>query len=101
MAISPLGNIVFINQNTQVVASKATDQLNRYEVQNFMSAEAMKEKEKVVAEVRPAEESHGIDPDREQNQPQEEQEKEHKESKKEEEGPHSDTPNLHILDVKV
>ena len=103
MAIGPLGNIVYINQNTQVVASKATDQLNRYEIQNFMSAEAMREKEKVVAEVRPAEESHGIDPDRENNQPQEDAQKEHnkQEQDKEKEGPHSDTPNLHILDIKV
>ena len=103
MAIGPLGNIVFINQNTQVVASQANDQLNRYEVQNFMSAEAMREKEKVVTEVRPPEESHEIDPDRENNQAQEDAQKEHnkQEQKKEQEGLHTDTPNIHILDVKV
>ena len=103
MAIGPLGNIVFVNQNTQVAAFKATTQLNRYEVQNFMAAEAMKEKEKVVTEVRPAEESHAIDPDREQNQAQEDAQKEHnkQEQEKNEEGLHSDTPNIHILDVKV
>ena len=100
MAIGPLGNIIYINQNMNFAASKVTNQLNRYELQNFMTAEMMKDKEQVITEVRPTEESHGIDPDREHNQPQEEKEKEKKEHT-EETGPHSDTPNLHILDVKV
>ncbi len=101
MAIGPLGNIIYVNQNMHVAASKVTNQLNRYELQNFMTAEMMKDKEQVITEVRPAEESHAIDPDREHNQPQEEKEKKDEESEEEETGPHSDTPNLHILDVKV
>ncbi len=104
MAISPLGNIVYINQNMNVAASKVTDQLNRYELQNFMTAEMVNEKEKIVNEVRPPEESHAIDPDREKKQPQEEEKKEPEDEqseKKERSGLHSDTPNLHILDVKV
>ena len=102
MAISPLGNIVYINQNMHIAASKVTNQLNRYDLQNFMTAEMIKDKDKIITEVRPTEESHGIDPDREKNQPQEEKEKEHdQEEYEEEKGPHSDTPNLHILDVKV
>lgn len=101
MAIGPLGNIIYVNQNMHVAASKVTNQLNRYELQNFMTAEMMNDKEKVITEVRPAEESHAIDPDREQNLPQEEKENKDEESEEEETGPHSDTPNLHILDVKV
>lgn len=103
MAIGPLGNIIYINQNMNVVASKATDQLNRFEVQNFMAAEALKEKDKTVTEVRPTEEAHGIDPDRDKNQPQEEKDKEEKAKEEEEEESqlHSDTPAIHILDIKV
>ena len=101
MAISPLGNIVYINQNMNVAASKVTNQLNRYDLQNFMTAEMVNEKEKIVTEVRPPEESHAIDPDRDKNQPQEEDNAETQEQEDQEKGPHSDTPNLHILDVKV
>lgn len=101
MAISPLGNIVYINQNMNVAAAKVTSQLNRYELQTFMTAEMLREKEAKVAEVRPTEEGHGIDPDREHYEDDREPEKKDKKEQQEDEGPHSDTPNLHILDVKV
>lgn len=101
MAVSPLGNIVYVNQNMNFTAAKITNQLNRYELQNFMTAEMLKSKEVEVTKVRPAEEGHGINPDRDTNQEQPEQEKKDKKEYQGEKGPHSDTPNLHILDVKV
>ncbi len=102
MAIGAIGNAVFIHQNMHVIASKATDQLNRFDIQNFMAAEFAKDKDKEVTEVRPAEEGHAIDPEREEHAQEEEQEKrEEKREKKEHSGLHSDTPNLHILDIKV
>ena len=101
MAISPLGNIVYVNQNMNFTAAKITNQLNRYDLQSFMTAEMMNEKEKTVMEVRPTEEGHEINPDRDHNKEQPEKEEKEKKEFQEEEGPHSDTPNLHILDVKV
>jgi hypothetical protein len=101
MAISPLGNIVYVNQNMNFTAAKITNQLNRYELQNFMTAEMIKDKEKEVVEVRPAEEGHEVNPDRDHNKEQAEEKEKEKKEFQEEEGPHSDTPNLHILDVKV
>lgn len=102
MAIGPLGNIIYVNQNMNFAASKLTNQLNRYELQNFLTAEIVNDKDKIVTQVRPAEASHEVHPDRDKGQSKDEKEKEDKEQDEtEEEGPHSDTPNLHILDVKV
>ena len=104
MAIGPLGNAIFINQNMHIPASQQTDQLNRYEIQNFFANEILKDKDKVIQEVRPTEEGHKISPDKEQPKEQEkkEQEKEeHKRAPKEESEPLSATPHLHLLDIKV
>ncbi|WP_456380311.1 hypothetical protein [Hydrogenimonas sp.] len=64
MAISPLTNIIFVNQNMQVAASVQTMQFNRYDIQNAAAQAIVNEKEKVIEETRPAEESEAIDPDR-------------------------------------
>lgn len=102
MAIGPVGNAVYVHQNMHIAASKQTDQLARFEIQNFMAAEMLKEKDKEVTEVRPPEEGHAIDPDREHHNPDDDQNaQEGKEKKKRKLQVHSDTPDLHILDIKV
>ena len=65
MAISPLTNIIFVNQNMNVAASVQNMQFNRYDVQNAAAQALVNEKEKVIEETRPAEEAEAIDPDRE------------------------------------
>ena len=75
MAVSPLTNIVFINQNMHVAAGVQTSQFNRYDLQNLAAQALVNEKEKVVEDVRPIEESYKVDPDREH---------EHKKSKEQE-----------------
>jgi len=65
MAVSPLTNIVFINQNMHVAAGVQTAQFNRYDLQNLAAQTLVNEKEKIVEEVRPIEESYKVDPDRE------------------------------------
>ncbi|SFP20824.1 hypothetical protein [Hydrogenimonas thermophila] len=65
MAVSPLTNIVFINQNMHVAAGVQTAQFNRYDLQNIAAQALVNEKEKIVEEVRPVEESYKVDPDRE------------------------------------
>ena len=64
MAITPLTNIIFVNQNMQVAASVQNMQFNRYDVQNAAAQAIVNEKEKVIEESRPAEEAEAIDPDR-------------------------------------
>lgn len=100
MAIGPLGNMIFINQNMHVPASQQTDQLNRYEIQNFFANEILKDKDKEVQDVRPTEENHEINPDREKHN-QEEAKEDQKKREPDSDGPPSDTPNIHLLDIKV
>ena len=65
MAVTPLTNIIFVNQNMNVAASVQNMQFNRYDVQNAAAQALVNEKEKTIEESRPAEESHAIDPERE------------------------------------
>ena len=74
MAISPMGAVIYTNQNVTAAATKQTAVQNRNEMQNVMASAIANEKEAVVKEVRPAEETYKIDP-----------EKEHQKQKNEEE----------------
>ena len=65
MALGPIGNTIFVNQMTANVASVQNAHNNRVEVQNMMAQSAVNEKDKKVLEVRPTEENHEVDPDRE------------------------------------
>jgi hypothetical protein len=101
MAIGPIGNTIYVNQQMATVASEKNAILNRFELQTLAAASASQEARKEIEEVRPTEENHGVDPDREHTKEQAEQEEKrpHHEEKKEEE-PIPTTP-LHLLDVKV
>ena len=91
MAITPLTNIIFINQNMQVAASVQNMQFNRYDVQNAAAQAIVNEKEKVIEESRPAEESEAIDPDRDhERQEAREREKEREQSARLKPRPHKD-----------
>ena len=65
MAITPLGGVIYANQNMQIPASKQIDFQNKLDLQNVMAAEVLNEKEKEIEEVRPTEESYKIDPENE------------------------------------
>lgn len=101
MAIGPVGNAVYVHQNMHVAASKQTSVLGRFDVQNFMAAEILKDKDKEVTEVRPTEETHATDPDGHQDQPKEDKPKPQQSQASQDLHVHSDTPDLHILDIKV
>jgi len=110
MAVSPLTNIVFINQNMHVAAGVQTAQFNRYDLQNLAAQALVNEKEKVVEEVRPIEESYKVDPDREhEHEKAKEQEKERentakhksKSDSKKNDGVTMDEDGNHHLDIHV
>ena len=65
MAISPLSNIIFVNQNMNVASAIQNMQFNRYDVQNAAAQSIVNEKEKTIEETRPTEETMQIDPERE------------------------------------
>lgn len=102
MAVGPVGNAIYVNQQIASVASEKNAALNRFELQNLAAAAATNDKEKEVQEVRPTEENHAVDPDREHTK--EEAEQEMKREKKEQDNSddeESDEPPLHHLDIKV
>ena len=65
MAVTPLTNIIFVNQNMNVAASVQNMQFNRYDVQQAAAQALVNEKEQIIEETRPAEEAEAINPDKE------------------------------------
>jgi hypothetical protein len=74
MAIGPIGSKIFTNQNTTAAATKQINFQNRLEMQNLMASAFANEKSKVVQEIRPTEESHKIDPERDHHDQRREEE---------------------------
>lgn len=101
MAIGPIGNTIYVNQQMASVASEKTAMLNRFELQALAAANASQVTKREIEEVRPTEENHGVDPDREHTKEQAEQEENRSEKPDEEEAEESSPKPLHILDIKV
>ncbi len=102
MAIGLVGNAIYVNQQTASVSSLQNAHNNRVEFQNMVAQAAAQEKEKEVIEVRPTEENHEVNPDREheKNEADQETARNKKREQREEEETES-SPPLHILDIKV
>lgn len=101
MAIGPIGNTIYVNQQIASVASDKNVQLNRFELQALAAQVIMQDQEKEVLEVRPAEENHAVDPDREHTKEQAEQEEQRSEDQENASAPEEEQKPLHILDIKV
>ncbi|OHE10768.1 MAG: hypothetical protein A2513_00290 [Sulfurimonas sp. RIFOXYD12_FULL_33_39] len=103
MAVGLVANAIYVNQQTASVSSVQNAHNNRVDFQNMAAQAAAQEKEKEVLEVRPTEENHEVDPDREHEKNEADQEtarnKKHKENEEEQES-RNEHP-LHILDIKV
>jgi len=107
MAIGPVGNAIFVNQQTAAVSAVQNAHNNRVEFQNMVAQAAVQEKDEKVLEVRPTEENHGVDPDREHQKNEADQETERNEKREDEIKKEEDTgfgkmdfPN-HKIDIKV
>ncbi len=106
MGISPIGGIIYTNQNMQVPASKQIDFQNKLDLQNVMAAEVLNEKEKEIEEVRPTEESYKIDPEKEHEKERHDEEAGEKEKETEfihkiEKNKQKKKSSNHLLDIKV
>ena len=51
MAVSALGNIIFVNQNMQIAATKQLDFQNRVDFQNLVAAASVNDKEKEIEDI--------------------------------------------------
>ena len=65
MPVGPVGNVIYANQVMHLQSVKQSDYQNRIEMQGVVAASMTKEKENEVEDVRPAEEAHKIDPEKE------------------------------------
>ncbi|WP_263833378.1 hypothetical protein [Sulfurospirillum oryzae] len=65
MPVGPIGNVIYANQMIPVQAAKQMDYLNSVQMQSAIAEAMQNEKEEVVEDVRPAEESYKIDPEHE------------------------------------
>ncbi|MBD3824893.1 MAG: hypothetical protein IE916_10365 [Epsilonproteobacteria bacterium] len=102
MAVGPIGNAIYVNQQSITVANVQANQNNRFDLQNLAAQAAVNEKDEKVMEVRPTEENEMVDADREHQK--DEADQQNKRSKKhsedEEESEETSTP-LRRLDIKV
>ena len=74
MAVTPLGNSNFINQNAPVVSQVHANQQARFDMQALMASELATQQNEEIKEVRPMEESYKIDPEKEHERQKNEQE---------------------------
>lgn len=65
MAITPISNSIYVNQNAPVAASVQSDFQSKLDMQIAINAAAFAEKKKEVEEIRPTEETYKIDPENE------------------------------------
>ena len=100
MAIGPVGNAIFVNQQTASVASVANSHNNRVEFNNMMAQSAVQEKDEKVLEVRPTEENHEVNPDREHEKNEADQENARSKHEEPEDEEDSEFP-IHKLDITV
>lgn len=107
MPVSPTGNIIIVNQQMHVASNASSNLQNRFDLQNLAAMLKANEREEIKS-VRPAEETHHIDPenehekekvDEEEKQKNKNRQKHFKESEKEEEEKEEPITS-HILDLK-
>ena len=113
MAVTPLGNSNFINQNAPVVSQVHANQQARFDMQALLAAELATQQNEEIQEVRPMEESYKIDPEKEHERQKNEQEAgefEHEEQNakaKDEEvledklDSEEESEEPHVLDIKI
>jgi hypothetical protein len=105
MSVGAIGNVILVNQMTPALTHVQGGQYVRFDLQNIAAQAAVQEKEKEIEEVRPTEENHAIDPDREHQREEADEETQNLPKKKdhkivEEKSEEEDKP-LHLLDIKV
>ena len=98
MAIGPIGNAIFVNQMTANVSSVQNAHQNRVDFQNMVAQATVQERDEKVLEVRPAEENHEVDEDREHQRDEADRETQRNEKEEDKE---EESESIHHLDIKV
>ncbi|MDR3347574.1 MAG: hypothetical protein LBN32_03070 [Helicobacteraceae bacterium] len=98
MSVTPIGGVIYANQNTPAVSQVQQQAQGRMDFQNMMTAQVAEGDHTLVEQTRPAEESADVNPDREHER-QEADEREAKRKKKLEAAREKSEERL--LDIKV
>ncbi len=113
MAVTPLGNSNFINQNAPVVSQVHSNQQARFDMQALMASELATQQNEEIKEVRPMEESYKIDPEKEHERQKSEEEASEFENEEQnakakdeevledEKDDESDIEEHHMLDISI
>ncbi|MBL0708638.1 MAG: hypothetical protein JJW00_06295 [Sulfurimonas sp.] len=101
MSVGAIGSTIFTNQMTANVSSVQSAHNNRVDVQNVAAQASVNEKDEKVLEVRPTEESLGVDPDREHEKDEADRETARSESEESEDEEKEDDFPIYKLDIKV
>lgn len=101
MSISPVGGVIYANQQMAGIAAEVGAANNRTELQALAAQNLAQIQKREVQEVRPTEENQNVDPDREHQREQADQEERRASEEFPDEEEHIPPKSLHILDVKV
>lgn len=108
MPVGSIGSVIYTNQMIPVQASKQTEVQNAIQMQSAIAAAMQNEKEDEVQDVRPAEETYKIDPEKEHERQKREEEsgateEEYKRENKEPKEHAEEEIPLHVglLDIKA
>ena len=100
MAVTPVGGVIYANQNTPVVSSVQQQAQSRLDFQNMMSAQVAGADRAEIEQTRPAEANAKLNPDRDhEKQEADEREKERRKLIAEQE-PQPPT-EIRLLDIKA
>ncbi|PAF52153.1 hypothetical protein [Helicobacter sp. 13S00477-4] len=101
MAISPIGNITYINQNSQINSIQQANTLSRVDMVDIINKE-FEDKLKDIEETRPAEGTQSLHPDSKGNGSfNEDNADQEKDNSKSQESITNNSKSHHILDIKV
>ena len=105
MAISPIGNITYVNQNSQLGSLQLANNMQKVDFMLNANMQEYVDKLKAVQEVSPAPQTEAINPDTEQQKKQEFQESESENSQEQENAEVLQEeivlPSTHLLDIRA
>lgn len=110
MALSPIGNVTYINQNSQLGSIQYANNMQKVDIALNANMQEFVDKLKAVQEVSPTPQVEAVDPEKDESKKREFEEKEKKkeqdsqnamESFIEDETPTCPTEPTHLLDIKA
>ncbi len=110
MALSPIGNVTYINQNSQLGSIQHANNMQKVDFALNANMQEFVDKLKAVQEVSPAPQVEAVDPEKDESKKREFEEKQKEkeqdsqntaESFVEDETPIYSADNTHLLDIKA